>query len=1191
MIDNNDPRRPHDGREGDKRDPYADYPPAPAHHGAYPPPPPQNGYPPQHGYGAPPPVHQGYGAPPPAHHGGYPPQHGAPPPAYPPPAQQGYGAPPPASPHHGAPPPAAPPPAQQGYGAPPPASPHHGAAPPAAYGYGAPPPVQGYGAPPQHGYGYPPQGYPPPPQGYPPPPHYGYGAPPPQYGYQHYPYGAPPPPHYGYGYPPPAAPGYPPYDQQQYPPPPAADPYGAPPPQHGAPPPAYDDRGAPPPAAEAPHYDGPPPAAAPRYDERRASPPRDDHVSRTQAPSNRSHPYQNSSHPASRPGHHDRSPPRYEDNNRSPLGSAVNTPSPPRNYEEEEERRHRETSAQREALAKQRLSLSSSDGASYDNRSSRDDRDSRDSRDNRDSRDSRSERSYDSRDNRDSRPSDRDGRESRETDRLTSSSSSNATSSNPLSLIPKTSGATFGSAPRSNNGEVRDEDVTGLQVRKQTGSNNFRPVKLGTNQFLCNIKTMTVHLYNIVFEPAIDSRQVRCTTIAQFQNEIGPFQYDGSALMYAIKKNPSFKYQTNGGGQTVEVNFIKEVSQQDPTLNQFYNVFLKKLMILMDHSLIGRQYYNSKLKTRIDKTNLEVWPGYFTSINHIEKGVSLLADLSSKVVRTDSVLSFIEKGFAERLTDRAVEDSLVGKIVITKYNNRTYRVASIDFKMNPKSTFESKGTTTSFERYYRENYPEHTIKDMRQPLIATEVKSRGVKETIYLVPELCFLTGISEEILSNYQIMSSLSNTTNIGPSDRHQKLKTFVQSLADSRLTRKETEDWGITFAPPLQVDGYIIPAPRNNFNNSRPLARGEWVIIYGRNDQSQVSNFIEDLLKSTHLSPPKTVILNDHPAKAHSYTNEIENILKSGMRPLFFICVIPAKPEFYNHIKKLTLLNLKVLTQCVIAKTLARGKAQITSKIANQLMAKAGHHPWTISRESTGLRNIMAVGIDVGHNSDQRGRSVVGICASLNDEATQYYSTAVLQSVPGKDIIESLKPSMCKALSAYHKKNSRLPATVIIYRDGVGDGMLQAVNKYEVSAAREAINDMPSSMGEKPKLLYVIVKKNTNNRFFDLGNNYNNPQSGTVICKDVVHKLWYDFFLISQKSAKGTINPTHFHVLTDDSDHTPEQIQAFTFHLSFLYFNFDQPVRVPAPCQYAHKLAYFIGRHVNSAPPEDMALNLYFL
>eukprot|EP01133_Synstelium_polycarpum_P002461 gene2461-2798_t len=1185
MIDNNSNDRPHG--EADKRDPYADYPPPPQHGAGAPYPPQQGAYPPppQYGYGPPPPAQQGYGAPPPQH------------PGYPsPPAQNAYPpGQPPASPHHGAPPPAA----QHGYGAPPPAAQH---------GYGAPPPAA------QHGYGAPPPyGYPPPAQQYGYPPYYPpYGAPQ-QYGYQLYPYGAPPPPQYGYGgYPPP---GYHPYDQG-YPPP---DAYGAPPPHQ--PPPIHDDRGAPPPAAspyDAPCYDAPPPcydapplAGAPLYDDRRGSPPRDDNVSRTQSSSNRSHPYQNSSHQMSRSRDHDhnRTPPRFDDIR---SHSSANTPSPPRSHEEEEERR--ETAAQPEALTRQRVD----DGpSSYDMRGSRDrgdrmsdrqsydrdvrssdrDRDVRSSnRDNRDVRSSDRDRDVRSSDrDRDVRSSDRDRDvRSSDRDRDMSSSSSNATSSNPLSLVPRlASNATFGSAPRPSgpNDSCKDVDVTGLQGRKQSGSNNFRPVKLGTNQFLCHIKTLTVHLYNVVFEPAIDARLARCNTIIQFQNEIGPFQFDGSSLMYAIKKNPSFKYQTNGGSQTVDVNYVKEISPQDPSLTQFYNVFLKKLMLLMDHSLIGRQYYNSKLKTKIQNTNLEVWPGYFTSINHIEKGVSLLADLSSKVVRTESVLSFIEKGFQDRLTDRAVEESLVGKIVITKYNNRTYRVASIDFKMNPKSTFESKGVTTSFERYYRENYPEHTIRDMRQPLISTEVKSRGVKEIIYLVPELCFLTGISEEILSNYQIMSSLSNTTNIGATDRHQKLKSFVQSLADSPATRRETENWGITFAPPLQVDGYIIPAPRNNFNQNRPLSRCDWVIIYTRNDQAQVNNFIDDLLKSTQLNSPKILPIEGHPIKPHSYTNEIENVLRSGMRPLFFVCVIPSKPEFYNHIKKLTLLNLKVLTQCVIAKTLSRGKAQITSKIANQLIAKAGHHPWTISRDSNGLRNVMAVGIDVGHNSDQRGRSVVGICASLNDEATQYYSTAVLQSVPGKDIIESLKPSMCKALSAYHKRNNRLPATVVIYRDGVGDGMLQAVNKYEVSAAREAINDMPSSMGEKPKLLYVIVKKNTNNRFFDLGNNYNNPQSGTVIAKDVVHKEWYDFFLISQKSAKGTINPTHFHVLTDDSDHSPEQIQAFTFQLSFLYFNFDQPVRVPAPCQYAHKLAYFIGRHVNSAPPEDMALNLYFL
>ncbi len=46
-------------------------------------------------------------------------------------------------------------------------------------------------------------------------------------------------------------------------------------------------------------------------------------------------------------------------------------------------------------------------------------------------------------------------------------------------------------------------------------------------------------------------------------------------------------------------------------------------------------------------------------------------------------------------------------------------------------------------------------------------------------------------------------------------------------------------------------------------------------------------------------------------------------------------------------------------------------------------------------------------------------------------------------------------------------------------------------------------------------------------------------------------EFYLISQSTNQGTVSPTHFHVVYDDSDLLPERIQNFTYRLTHLYFN----------------------------------------
>ena len=69
------------------------------------------------------------------------------------------------------------------------------------------------------------------------------------------------------------------------------------------------------------------------------------------------------------------------------------------------------------------------------------------------------------------------------------------------------------------------------------------------------------------------------------------------------------------------------------------------------------------------------------------------------------------------------------------------------------------------------------------------------------------------------------------------------------------------------------------------------------------------------------------------------------------------------------------------------------------------------------------------------------------------------------------------------------------------------------------------------------------------------------------------YDFFLVSQSVNQGTVNPTSYNVVKDTSGLLPKHIQALTYKLTHLYYNWPGTVRVPAPCQYAHKLAFLVS------------------
>ena len=71
----------------------------------------------------------------------------------------------------------------------------------------------------------------------------------------------------------------------------------------------------------------------------------------------------------------------------------------------------------------------------------------------------------------------------------------------------------------------------------------------------------------------------------------------------------------------------------------------------------------------------------------------------------------------------------------------------------------------------------------------------------------------------------------------------------------------------------------------------------------------------------------------------------------------------------------------------------------------------------------------------------------------------------------------------------------------------------------------------------------------------------------------LRYDFFLVAHFVNQGTLNPTSNNVVKNTSGLLPKHIQALTYKLTYLHYNWPGSIGVPAPCQYSHKLAFLVS------------------
>lgn len=112
-----------------------------------------------------------------------------------------------------------------------------------------------------------------------------------------------------------------------------------------------------------------------------------------------------------------------------------------------------------------------------------------------------------------------------------------------------------------------------------------------------------------------------------------------------------------------------------------------------------------------------------------EQGCLLNIDVCFKVIRTDSVLKLMEelRTTAEKRSQDgtdAVQQGMTGCTVVTKYNQKTYRVDRVDFAQSPATTFDKQGTPTSYAEYYKTKYNEE-IKNQNQPLLINKDRRTG----------------------------------------------------------------------------------------------------------------------------------------------------------------------------------------------------------------------------------------------------------------------------------------------------------------------------------------------------------------------------------------------------------------------------------------------------------------------------------
>ncbi|XP_029891600.1 piwi-like protein 2 isoform X2 [Aquila chrysaetos chrysaetos] len=751
------------------------------------------------------------------------------------------------------------------------------------------------------------------------------------------------------------------------------------------------------------------------------------------------------------------------------------------------------------------------------------------------------------------------------------------------------------------------------------------PLTVGLNSVKIHCQNEAVYQYHVTFSPEVECRSTRFAMLKEHQAVTGNVTaFDGSILYLPIllPQLVSLKAQRRSDREeiTITIQITKVLEPSSDLCIPFYNVVFRRVMRILDMKLVGRNFFEPDQATVLQHYRLQIWPGYSVSIRKKDGGLFLLVDAIHKVIRSDSVLNFMHAIYKQSVSSFQDEctKQLVGNVVITRYNNRTYRIDDIDWDKTPRDSFTlASGEEITFVDYYSKAYG-ITISELDQPLLVHRPKEKRMPEgkhlldMILLVPELTFMTGVPE-IRKDSRMVKDVMREMLQSPSQHYARLTSLLRRIKDSPEASQELMRWGLTLDPDIhRTQGRVLPAERINMRHSSfiptedlswnrevtreasisAIAMNYWLLVYPKRLQDLAKNLVATMESvcgpiGMRVSRPALVELKDD--RIETYAKTIRTVLDSEDKVQLLLCIISSSREdLYGAIKKLCCVQSPVPSQVINAQTLAGqlGKMRsVVQKVLLQLNCKLGGELWGVDIP---LKHLMVIGMDVYHGRSKGMRSVIGFVASMNHILTKWYSRVVFQ-MPHQEIADSLRLCLADALQHFHEMNHCLPKKIVVYRDGVSDSQLNTVLKYEIPQMQKCFDTFENY---QPSMVVMVVQKQISTNFYTLtAEQFTSPPPGTVIDHTVTSSDWQDFFLLAHRSRQGCSIPTRYVCVLNTANLSCEHLQRLTFKLCHLYWNWPGTIRVPAPCKYAHKLAFLSGQVLYREPSTQLCDKLFFL
>ncbi|XP_053677605.1 protein aubergine-like [Anopheles nili] len=639
----------------------------------------------------------------------------------------------------------------------------------------------------------------------------------------------------------------------------------------------------------------------------------------------------------------------------------------------------------------------------------------------------------------------------------------------------------------------------------------------------------------------------------------------------------------------------------------------------------GRHFYDPRKKFALPLYGLEIYPGYATSIRQYERGLMMSVELIHRVLYKDTCHQMMAEIRQQPGSyEKNVERTFIGMVVVSTYSEKTYRITGVEFNMTPASTFkQTDGTEITFLEYFLRTY-NICIRDPSQPLLVSKPTARqrrhGLTDNLMLVPELSRWVGLTANMRQYPKLMDAVKDCVVLGPDKRIERLQEFNQRIRETPACRELLECWQLKIDDKLtditcrvlepetiilMTDGRGVSAGRSAAWNEAFVSNrmfltftlARWVVVCDIPATEAASMFVKQLLKSA-----KSIgfIINE---PLYVYTRNISTagfvdaVCQAAMLdPQLIMIVVPDdRPERYGAIKRKCCLHYAVPTQVIKMHTIRphfgtyRSLGNVATKVAIQMNCKIGGIPWLTF--SPFLR-VMYIGFTVLRSRIDKSQAygaLVAMMHNLHSRKPTFFSVDDRVST-GESVYKCLADSLLKALQFYEIQHGpgEYPHHIIFYHDGVDHRQPEQGLKNVVATLKNTLRVVFDKTPYNPQLTVIGVDRRINTRVF---RGYKNAQPGTIIDDHIILPERIDFYLVSQVPLHGTVTPTLYNVVHDESGLTMDQLQILTYRQTHLYYNRCFSLPIPAVCQYARKLAWFTAVHLHQSPLPKLNNVLYYL